>query len=35
LSIVLLVAFLAALTGCDHDVREPGQPRVQLNALQP
>ena len=32
LATLVCAAILTTVIGCDHDVREPGQPRVQLNA---
>jgi hypothetical protein len=33
LQCLLLLLFLAVAAGCEHDVREPGEPRIQMTPL--
>ena len=35
LSIILVLLGLAATVGCEKDIREPGEPRIVVNLVQP
>jgi hypothetical protein len=34
IGLILMLLGLAATVGCEKDIREPGEPRIQVNPLR-